>query len=207
MSTYATYSVLDLLDRFSSSEPIPAGGSAAALTGAVGAALLLMVASIGKSRTGTPEEGASLARATSQIRPLRDTLVDLIDRDSAAYQAVLAAFRLPRNNEAEEARRLEAVDAAMHGATDVPLDTMRACRQALALARTVADAGYRVAASDVYVGTELLLAALRGAARNVDENTGHLRDAEYTARVRTERRRLEDEAAADAASARSSLAR
>jgi formiminotetrahydrofolate cyclodeaminase len=205
--TYATHSVLELLDRLSSSEPIPAGGSAAALTGSVGAALLLMVASIGKSRTGAPEEGASLAKAASQIRPLRDTLAELIDRDSAAYQAVLAAFRLPRGNEAEEARRLAAIDAAMHGATDVPLDTMRACRQALALSRTVAEAGYRVAASDVYVGIELLLAALRSAARNVDENTGRLRDADYAASVRTERQRLEDEAAADAASARSSLAR
>jgi formiminotetrahydrofolate cyclodeaminase len=202
MISYSTMAVEDLLDAFASSEPVPGGGSAPALGGAVGVSLLMMVAALPKTRTGAPEEAADLAEASSRLRPLREALTSLIDQDSHAYDAVLAAYRLPKGNETETTARKAAVEAAMRGATDVPLETMRACQQALRGAAIVAKNGNPNAATDAGVGVELLLAALRGAGLNVDANLALLSDAAYVARVKEERRLLEEEGAADAQRAR-----
>jgi methenyltetrahydrofolate cyclohydrolase len=205
MTSYSTMAVEDLLDAFASSEPVPGGGSASALAGAVGVSLLMMVAGLPKTRTGSPEEAADLSEASSRLRPLRETLTSLIDQDSEAYEAVLAAYRLSKGTDAEKAARRTAVEIAMRGATEVPLETMRACQQALRGARIVAKNGNANAATDTGVGIQLLLASLRGAGMNVDVNTDSITDAAYVARVRAERDELESEGTADAATAAAGL--
>jgi formiminotetrahydrofolate cyclodeaminase len=100
--SYSQYTLVDLLDAFASNEPVPGGGSASALAGALGVSLLVMVAGLPKTRTGTPEEAADLAQASSRLRPLRDALVALVDRDSDAYRSLLRAFRLPKQSEPEQ---------------------------------------------------------------------------------------------------------
>ena len=204
--SYSSFAVIDLLDAFASNEPVPGGGSAAALAGALGASLLMMVAGLPKTRTDAPEEAADLAEVAARLRPLRETLVSLIDEDSESYRTVVAAFRLPKGTDAEKSARTRAVAEAMRGATDVPLQTMRVCQQALHGAMTVARAGNRNAASDAGVGIELLLAAVRGAGMNVDANLPGIKDASYVDRVKTEREELEREALADADRARRQLA-
>ena len=189
----------DLVDAFSSTDPVPGGGSAAALAGAVGASLLLMVAGIPKTKSGAPEETADLADASARLRPLRDSLLELVDRDSEAYGQVMTAFKLPKGSDADKSRRQQAIETATRWATEVPLDTMRACQQALRGALTVATNGNRSAASDVGVAIELLFAALRGARMNVEINLAALSDTEYVARIRTEAGQLENDAGADAA--------
>ena len=196
---------VDLIDAFSSTEPVPGGGSAAALAGAVGAWLLLMVAGLAKTRSGAPEEAADLADAAARIRPLRDLLVALVDRDSDAYRDVVNAFRLPKSSDEERAHRRTVIDAATRVATDVPLDTMRACQQALRGAVIVAGNGSRNAVSDIGVAIELIRAGLRGARMNVEINLASVSDGEYVARLRTEARQLESDAAADADRARTLL--
>lgn len=200
-TSYATMAVEDLLDAFASSDPVPGGGSASALAGAVGISLLMMVASLPKTRTGAPEEAADLSEASSRLRPLRESLTSLIDKDSEAYEAVLAAQRLPRDTDAEKAVRRSAIEAAIRGATDVPLETMRVCQQALRGAIIIARNGNPNAATDTGVGVQLLLAGLRGAGLNVDVNTGSITDAGYVARVKEEREELEREGTADAQTA------
>ena len=201
----AEFAVIDLLDAFASSEPVPGGGSAAALAGAVGVALLIMVADMTKTRTGAAEETVDLADAAARLRPRRDELTDLIDRDSEAYQAVVAAYKLPKASEVEKQARHEAVQAAMTEATEVPLETMRVCQQSLRGAIVVATAGNTNASSDVGVAIELLIAAVRGARMNVDINLTSLSDASYVARVATERDALIADAEADAERARKAL--
>jgi formiminotetrahydrofolate cyclodeaminase len=202
---YSEMALADLVDAFSSTDPVPGGGSAAALAGAVGASLLLMVAGIPKTRTCAPEETADLAEAEARIRPLRDSLLDLVDRDSEAYRQVVTALKLPKLADGEGSQRKQAIEEATRGATEVPLDTMRACQQALRGAVTVAANGNRNASSDVGVAIELLLAALRGARMNIDINLAGLTDAEYVVRVRTEASQLGDDASADAVRARELL--
>ncbi|MBI4266706.1 MAG: cyclodeaminase/cyclohydrolase family protein [Acidobacteria bacterium] len=238
-----TMAVMDLLDALAASEPAPGGGSAAALAGAVGVSLLIMVAGLQKTKSGTPEEAADLTEASARLRPLREALTALVDQDSDAYAAVVAARRLPRDparrsrnqnaalgpkdavtlgdtnaplseknkvrrvsvTEAAAQARREAIHAATVQATDVPMETMRACQQALRGAVVVAANGQRNAASDTGVAVELLLAAVRGAGLNVDANVEGLSDTALVERVRDERRELEEEAEADARRARDLL--
>jgi formiminotetrahydrofolate cyclodeaminase len=205
--SFADYTLIDLLDAFASNEPTPGGGSAAALSGALAVSLLLMAAGLPKTKSGpsVPEEAVDLAEAAARLRPLRDTLVDLVDRDSEAYKAIIAAYRLPKASDAEKSARTAAIQDAMREATDAPLETMRECQQALAGAVVVARNAHRPAASDVGVAIELLLAALRGSAANVDTNLGGLTDPHYCDMVRAEREELEADGIADGATARDLL--
>ena len=205
MTSFAEMALADLIDAFSSTDAVPGGGSAAALAGAVGVSLLMMVAGLPKTRTGAPEETADLAEASSRLHPLRDALLELVDRDSDAYRQVLAAFRLPKASEAEKAVRTEAIDRATRAATDAPLDTMRLCQQALRGAVIVASNGSRKTTSDIGVAVELLVAALRGARLNVDINLAGLNDGAYTARLREEVEELVVDAGEDAERARRAL--
>ena len=203
--SFVEMAVADLLDAFSSTDAVPGGGSAAALGGALGVSLLLMVAGLPKTRTGAPEETADLAEAASRLHPLRDALLALVDRDSNAYGQVLAAYRLPRESDTQTATRRDAIEGATRAAIDAPLDTMRASQQALRGAVIVALNGSRRATSDVGVAVELLTASLRGARLNVEINLAALNDAPYRARVTEEVEQLESDAATDAERARRAL--
>ena len=188
---YSALSLTDMLDAFASNQPVPGGGSAAALAGAVGASLFIMVAGLPKTRHGTHEEREALTAAASRLRPLRDELASLVDRDSEAYTSVIKAYRLPKSTEPERAARREAIDAAMRAATEAPLATMRACERVMREAETVSNGGAPSAASDVAVAIALLKTAARGGALNVATNLAALNDEQYVARVSQERRDLE----------------
>jgi formiminotetrahydrofolate cyclodeaminase len=203
--SYTTMALADLLDAFASIDPVPGGGSASALAGALGTSLLLMVAAMPKTKSGTPEETSDLAAAAARLRPLRDRLATLIDRDSDAYAAVAAAFKLPKVTAEDKATRTAAIQSGTKEATEVPLDTMRACRDALRHAVIVARCGNRHAASDVGVAVQLMLAAASGAGLNVDINLGTLADTTYVERARWERQDLERSATEEAERARSLL--
>ena len=191
MSQYSHLSLAQLLDAFASSHPVPGGGSAAALAGAVGASLLIMVAGLPKTRHGTDEERSALTATAARLRPLRDELASLIDRDSEAYSSVINAYRLPRSTDAEQAARRDAIDEAMRAATEAPLATIRACERAMREAEVIASSGAASASSDVAVGIELLKTAARGAGMNVDTNLAAVKDDEYVQRVSQELRDLE----------------
>jgi formiminotetrahydrofolate cyclodeaminase len=186
--------LVDLLAAFRSSDPTPGGGSASALGGAIGASLLAMVAGLSKPRTRTPEEDEQLAAARTRCTTISDRLTALMDRDSAAYDGVVAAFRLPKNSEDEKAARSAGIQEALRTATEAPLEVMRASLEAIQLAETVAAFGNTNAASDVQVGLELLGAGLRGAGMNVAINLTSLKDQAYVAAMKKEARLLEIEA-------------
>src|SRR5437764_775115 len=122
--------VHELLDGFASSAPTPGGGSAAALAGATGASLLMMVASLPKTRTGSEDERASLAAASQSLASIRRQLIDAIDADAAAYDQVVAAYRVPKGSDEDGARKA-AIQRGLREATEVPLGVMRQCANAL----------------------------------------------------------------------------
>jgi formiminotetrahydrofolate cyclodeaminase len=198
----ASKTVTELLDAFSSPTPTPGGGSAAALAGAVGAALLAMVAAMPKTKTGAPEERAALDAVLPKLVAARDRLRALIDEDAASYDAVVAAYRLPKATEDEKAARKAAVAKAMQGATDVPLETARQSSSLFTLARTVAEHGNANAKSDAAVGLQLASTAFGGALLNVHTNLDGLPDQAYAQRVRSEARTLQESAAELAAGMR-----
>jgi methenyltetrahydrofolate cyclohydrolase len=198
MPSYSDIYVRDLLDAFSSTAPAPGGGAAAALTGALGVSLLLMALGIRSSKAGGLERSSELAGAVARLRSLRPAIAALIDRDANAYSSVISALRMPLDDAAARARRQAACDLAMRAATEVPLETMRACRLALGDAPIVAAQSIRSTTGDVGVAIELLRAAVRAAGVTIDANLGALKDADYVSVVTAERQRLDAESAVDA---------
>jgi formiminotetrahydrofolate cyclodeaminase len=173
----------ELIAGFRSTSPTPGGGSASALAGALGAALLAMVAAMPKNRASTGAETSQLQSAAGRCSALSDVLLDL---DSEAYEAVMAAYRLPKASDEEKAVRKTAIQTAMRKAADTPLDTMRSAAEALEAAPVIARLGSANASSDAVVAIELLSAAVRGARANVEINLESLDDAAYVARLREE---------------------
>jgi formiminotetrahydrofolate cyclodeaminase len=184
-------SVTDLLEAFRSSDPTPGGGSASALAGAIGASLLAMVAGLPKSRAATDAEAGRLKSAGEHCTASSVELEALVDRDSGAYDQVMAAYKQPKATDEEKAARSAAIQAALRDAIAAPLGVMRACAAAAGHGTVIAALGNPSASSDVQVGLELLGAGLRGAKLNVEINLGSVKDAEYVARVRDEVEALE----------------
>ena len=161
-----------LLDRFAAKDPTPGGGSAAALAGALGAALVSMVCAMDKTRTGDASERARLDTAGASAREAGDRLRSLVDEDTAAYDAVMAAYRLPKASDDEKARRKQAIATAMAHATEVPRRTAQACLAVLRAATVAAADGNPNALSDAKTAGALAWAGLLGAVENVKINLG-----------------------------------
>jgi formiminotetrahydrofolate cyclodeaminase len=184
--TLMDQSARDLLSAFSSSDPTPGGGSASALASAVGASLLLMVAGLPKTRTNSPEDRTALERAAAGLAGIRTQLSDAVDADSAAYDEVVAAYRLPKGTAEEQAARKAAIQRALRSAIEVPLAVMRLSKQAMQHAAEVAAHGHRAASSDVGVAVALLQAGASGARLNIDTNVQSVSDAGYLSGLRSE---------------------
>jgi len=162
----------DLLDRLASTDPTPGGGSAAALSGATGAALVAMVCAMPKTRTGAAEERGRLDTALGRAREASSRLRSLVDEDSAAFDAVMAAYRLPKATDEEKGARKTAIAQAMAGATQVPVQTAEACVVVMRAAVEAAQNGNANALSDARTGGAMAWAGLLGAAENVRINAG-----------------------------------
>ncbi len=194
------------LDALSNSDPTPGGGTAAAMAGAMGVSLLMMVAGLPKSRLGTDRERVAMSEARASLASVRDRLTSLADSDTDAFNQVMAAYRLPKGTEEEKMARKNAIQRALKTATSTPLDTLRAVGEAMRLARVVAQHGNRSAASDVGVGIALLDASAKGAAANVRTNLGALQDEAFASTASAEADTLEQQLADDAAAANAALA-
>jgi methenyltetrahydrofolate cyclohydrolase len=197
----------DLLASFSSPDPTPGGGSASALAAALGASLLMMVAALPKTRSGTDAERSALSEAGAALDGIRARLTGAIDADADAYDAVVDAYKLPKGTADEQAARRQAIQQALRSATDVPLEVMRLAAAAIGHATPIAVNGHRAAASDVGVATALLHAGLHGAALNIDSNVGSVSDQAYAGGVRVESAQLAESAARAADDAEALLRR
>jgi len=164
-----------------------------------------MVAGLAKPRVHTSADTARLASARLRCAALSDWLAALMDRDSHAYDLVVAAFRSPKSTEGEKAARSLRIQEALRAATEAPLDVMRACAEAIGQATVVAALGNSNASSDVRVGLELLGAGLRGARLNVEVNLASMKDPAFIGEVRTEADRLAAEAESGQAAALAAL--
>lgn len=201
MSRFAELPLLAFLDQLANSEPTPGGGTASAIAGAMGTSLLIMVTGLAKSKTGSDAERVALANARTALTPIRARLTDLGDADSEAFDRVMAAYRLPKGTDEEKAARTMAVQHALWGATEIPLETLRACADAIEHAAAVARCGNATATSDVGVAVRLLEAAAAGAEANVRINLDGLRDPALRARAATDASRLLTRASAGGAAA------
>ena len=186
MTALLDLSAAELLDRFGSPDPTPGGGSAAALSGALGSALVAMVCGMPKTRTGAPGERARLDSALAWVREAGRRLRALVQEDARAYDAVVAGYRLPKGTDEEKAARKAAIASAMARATEVPIETAEGCLVVLKAAQEAAAHGNPNALSDARTGGALGWAGLVGAAENVRINAASQADAVSAALERVE---------------------
>jgi formiminotetrahydrofolate cyclodeaminase len=173
-TTLSELSVRELTARLSSGEPIPGGGSAAALAGAMGAALVSMVVELTAGRPDAAEHADALRDLGEAAVQRVSALLDLAEDDAVAYAAVVRARHLPKEGEAEREARARALRTAMVEAARVPLRTAEVAAEVLGLAHAIAPIGNRNAASDAGVAAQLAAASVRGALLNVRINLPYL---------------------------------
>ena len=166
------------LERLGSSDPVPGGGSAAALAAAMGAALVAMVAELTIGRPAYAEHDETTRRLRFDALDRRTELLDLAQQDAEAYDAVVRARHLPKESEAEKAARSSALEAAMLEAARIPLRAAVVASEVLDLAERIAPIGNRNAVSDAGVAAQLAAAGLRGALLNVRINLPYLAEDE-----------------------------
>jgi glutamate formiminotransferase / formiminotetrahydrofolate cyclodeaminase len=164
------------LDALASGEPAPGGGSAAAHSGAMAAALVAMVArlTVGKRKYAEVEERMTII--IDEAEQLRGKLQASVQTDAEAFNGIMAAFRLPKSSDEEKATRSQAIQDATHHAAEVPLETARMAGQVLGLAVEVAEAGNVNAVSDAGSAGALAQAAIHASGLNVKINATGVKD-------------------------------
>jgi glutamate formiminotransferase / formiminotetrahydrofolate cyclodeaminase len=184
------------IDQLASVEPAPGGGSAAALAGALAAALVAMVGRLTSSRKAYAAVAEEFKHITEEAERLRLELRHLVDEDAESYTQVMEAYKLPKGTEAEGRARTEAIDRALLAAAEVPLRTVRAAARVAELARRAAEAGNKNAVCDAGVGALLAMAGVTGAAYNVAINVKGMTDPAGGAPVLEQANELERRTAA-----------
>jgi methenyltetrahydrofolate cyclohydrolase len=169
-------SIEDFLERLASSHPTPGGGSAAAIMGAMGAALVSMVCSVSFGKKGHEAVEGELRSIREQSEALRLRLSGMVAEDIAAFDDLMTAYRLPKLSEDNKSRRAGAIQATLRRATEVPLECTRACAEVIGLARRASEHGYRNVISDGGVGAMAAYAGARSAALNIYTNEPSLTD-------------------------------
>jgi formiminotetrahydrofolate cyclodeaminase len=172
-------SIGKFLDDLASERPTPGGGGAAAVMGAIGAALVSMVANltIGKKNYEAVEEDLKAARAEAER--LRAELTAAIEEDVVAFNCVMGAYGLPRATDEDKAKRSEAIQAALKEATLAPLRAVKACFEVILLSEAAADKGNLNVISDAGVAVLAANAGLRSAALNVYINAKSIKDRAF----------------------------
>ncbi len=174
-------SIQAFLDELASKSATPGGGSAAAIMGAMSAALVSMVCNLTIGRRNYEAVEQELKTALTRSEDLRRRLSDMVRADVEAFDRVMGAYGMPKGTEREQQARSEAIQAALKAATEVPLDCARACAEIISLSKVVAEKGNRNAVSDAGVAVLAGYAALKSAALNVYVNTGAIRDEAFVA--------------------------
>lgn len=168
-------------EKLASDAPAPGGGSAAALSGALGAALISMVCRLTQGKEKYAEFEPLVLETVSQSDELMRALLEGIQKDTAAFDGVIAALKMPRGTDAEKAARTDAIQTAYKAAILTPEDTAGDCLAVMRLARALLHKSNKNAASDLAVGAMQAYAGLMGALENVAINLPSIKDEKYVA--------------------------
>ena len=172
-------SFMTFLDDLASERPAPGGGGAAALCGAIGAALVSMVANLTIGKKTYEAVSEDLETVNAKAEALRAELFHAIDEDVVAFNAVMGAYGLPRATDEEKAKRAASIQAALKDATLVPLRAVKACFEVIRLAAAAAEKGNLNVISDAGVAVLVANAGLRSAALNVFINAKAIKDRDF----------------------------
>ena len=182
--TLTDKSVRIFLDELSSAAPAPGGGSVAALSGALGAALVSMVCNLTLGKKKYADVEKDITGILDRSEALRHQLANLLEADVRVYTQVSQAMKLPRDTDEQKVARTEALQNALQAATEVPMQVAEACVEVMDLCRPVTEKGNINVVSDAGVAVLMAEAGLRSAALNVLVNLGWIKDEVFVERNR-----------------------
>jgi glutamate formiminotransferase/formiminotetrahydrofolate cyclodeaminase len=162
-----------------SESPAPGGGSIAAYLGALGASLGTMVANLSSHKRGWDDRWEEFSQWAEHGQNLKDELLRLVDEDTRSFEALMNAFRLPKNTDEEKALRTQAIQDATKGAMMAPFQVMEVAHQIFPLCRAMAEHGLPASVTDAGVGALCARGAIRGAFLNVKINATDLKDLAF----------------------------
>ena len=176
---FSTVPCNEFVDVLSSKAPVPGGGGASALVGAVGTALGNMVGSltVGKKKYADVEE--EMYSLKEKATKLQEELLRLVERDAEVFEPLSKAYGMPRATEEEKAEKARVMESVVKDACSVPMEIMAKCCEAIELLEVFAEKGSTLAISDAGVGAAMCKAALLGASLNVYINTKSMKNREY----------------------------
>lgn len=167
------------LDQLASKSPTPGGGSVAAIMGSMGAALVSMVCHLTMGKPAYAAVEAEMLRVLEQAERVRSRLAGMVQADVAVFDQVMAAYRLPKETDAEKQSRSAAIQSALTAATQVPLECARLCVEVMQLSKVVAEQGNQGVVTDAGVAVVAAYAALKSSELNVKVNAGSIKDEAF----------------------------
>lgn len=180
----------DFVYETSSESPAPGGGSVSAMMGAMGASLSTMVANLSSHKAGWDSRWRFFSDIAERSLAYTNVLLNLVDKDTQAFNTIMEAFSLPKDGEAEKLARSEAIQKATKYATEVPLETMKSAFLAFEDAKIMVQEGNPQSVSDAAVGAIALRGAVYGAYFNVLINASGLKDKELAKQFKQEAEQL-----------------
>lgn len=173
---FTEHSCREFIDVLASSAPIPGGGGASALVGAIGVALGNMVGSLTVGKKCYVDVEEDIIRCKKEADEITKRLLELVAKDAEVFEPLSKAYSLPKSTPEELAKKEEVMAVVLKDACEVPLEIMKTCARGLDLMEEFAEKGSRIALSDAGVGATLLKSALQGASLNIYINTKSMKD-------------------------------
>jgi len=171
--------ISEFIEELSSDSPAPGGGSVAALSGALSAALSSMVCNLTIGKEKYKDVEYDMENILERLQNIRKRLLEIIDEDTEAFNQVMDAFKLPKNTEEEKKVRKEKIQEALKKAALVPLETARLCAEIIEISKEVAEKGNKNSITDAGVSMIMADAGLKSAILNVKINLKSIEDEKF----------------------------
>ncbi|MBM7562381.1 cyclodeaminase/cyclohydrolase family protein [Fusibacter tunisiensis] len=181
----------DFLSQTASSDPVPGGGSVAALSSALAAALSAMVANLTVGKKNYESVSEEMETIVHQMVAYKDAFVDLIDKDANSFDGVMQAFKMPKETDAEKLARSNRIQEETKYAASVPLEVAKKTSELFDMIEALVQKGNKNAQTDALVAAMMARTAILSALYNVKINLGSIKDAEFVAGMNKEVEALE----------------
>ncbi|MCK8060778.1 MULTISPECIES: cyclodeaminase/cyclohydrolase family protein [unclassified Fusibacter] len=187
----ANLTCVEFLDKLASNEPVPGGGSVAALTGGIAAALAAMVANLTVGKKNYVEVSEEMEEIATRMIQMKIAFVEFIDKDANSFDGVMKAFKLPKETDEEKAARTAAIQNGYKEAIAVPLAVAKAASEMFEMIEVVVTKGNQNAVTDGLVAAMSARTAILGALLNVKINLSSVKDEAYVEKIKSEVEALE----------------
>ncbi len=186
--------IVEFIEKTASNEPVPGGGSVAALSGSIAVALAEMVANLTVGKKKYVDVQDDMKEVLSALEGKRKELINLIDKDATSFDGVMKAFKMPKETEEEKALRAAKIEEETKYASSVPLETAKVAFSILEYSKIVVEKGNKNAVTDGAVSAMMARTAVLSAIMNVRINLGGIKDKEFVEKLTNEVNELEKNA-------------